>query len=135
MPIPKDEFQSIDGDGPPLPDLGPDTTQGTVYRFLLANADQAFRQREIVDALDVPEGSVGPTLQRLEDYGLVEHRDRFWAIADADHAVASAGLHGAATANQIDDGFTTEDIDAWMENAVDPIDPETEQDDEGRNPG
>ena len=52
MPISKDEFRSINEDGASLPDLAPDTTQGAVYRFLLGHADQAFRQREIVDAVD-----------------------------------------------------------------------------------
>ncbi|WP_255153128.1 MarR family transcriptional regulator [Halorarius halobius] len=130
MPISKDEFRSIDEDGPSLPDLAPDTTQGAVYRFLLEHADQAFRQREIVDAVDVPEGSVGPTLKRLEEHGLVEHRDRFWTIADAEHAVASAGIHGAATADDIDGGFSDDDVEAWMETAVDPIDSTTDQADE-----
>jgi hypothetical protein len=55
----------------PSIDLGPDTTQGAVYRFLLGNADRAFRQREIVEAVDVPEGSVGPTLHRLEERALL----------------------------------------------------------------
>jgi predicted transcriptional regulator len=31
----------------------------------------------IVDTVDVPERSVGPTLKRLEEHDLVEHRDRF----------------------------------------------------------
>jgi len=122
MPISKDEFRSIDEDGRALPDLSVDTTQGTVYRFLLENADQAFRQREIVAAVEVPEGSVGPTLKRLEQHGLVEHRDHFWTIADAEHAIASAGLHGATTADEIDGGFSDDDVDAWMDTAVDPID-------------
>ena len=124
MPISKDKFQTIDEDGPSLPDLSPDTTQGAVYRFLVDHADQAFRQRELVDAIDVPEGSIGPTLKRLEQHGLVDHRDRFWAIADAEHAVASAGRHGAATADDLDGGFTDEDVDSWMETAVDPINSE-----------
>ena len=131
MPISKDEFQSIDEDGPSLPDLAPDTTQGKVYRFLLEYAGQAFRQREIVDAVDVPAGSVGPTLKRLEQHGLVEHRDRFWAIVDAEHAVASAGLHGAATADELDGGFSDEDVDAWMETAVDPIEEKQDHTDGG----
>jgi len=80
MPISKDKFQTIDEDGPSLPDLSPDTTQGAVYRFLVEHADQAFRQRELVDAIDVPAGSIGPTLNRLEQHGLVDHRDQFWAI-------------------------------------------------------
>ena len=130
MPISKDEFRSIEGDGPSLPDLAPDTTQGAVYRFLLEYADQAFRQREIVDAVDVPDGSVGPTLKRLEEHGLVEHRDRFWTIADAEHAIASAGIHGAATADERDDGFSDDEVEVWMETAVDPIDPATERDED-----
>ena len=130
MPISKDEFRSIDEDGSSLPDLAPDTTQGTVYRFLLENANQAFRQREIVDAVDVPEGSVGPTLKRLEEHGLVEHRDRFWTIADAEHAVVSAGLHGAAAADGLDGGFSDDDVKAWMETAVDPTESETKQGEE-----
>ena len=77
MVISKEDFRSIDEDGPSLPDLAPDTAQGAVYDFLLKHADQAFRQREIVDTVDVPERSVGPTLKRLEEHDLVEHRDRF----------------------------------------------------------
>lgn len=130
MPISKDEFQSIEEDGPSLPDLAPDTTQGAVYHFLLEHADQAFRQREIVVAVDIPEGSVGPTLKRLEEHGLVEHRDRFWTIADAEHAVASAGFHSAAAADEIDGGFSDEEVDAWMETAVDPIGTDTGRDEE-----
>jgi len=130
MPISKDEFRSIDEDGASLPDLGPDTTQGAVYRFLLEYADQAFRQREIVDAVDVPEGSVGPTLKRLKEHGLVEHRDHFWAITDSEHAVASAGVHSAATTDEIDGGFSDEEIQEWMETAVDPIESEDERESE-----
>lgn len=120
MPISEDEFQTIDADGPML-DLASDTTQGEVYQYLLANADKAFRQREIIDAVDVPEGSVGPTLQRLEQHGLVDHRGRYWKIADAEHATASTGLHGAATPDEIDGGFSDEAVDTWTETAVDPI--------------
>lgn len=120
MPISKDEFQALDEDGP-MPDLARDTTQGQIYRFLLENADKAFRQREIVDAVDVPQGSVGPTLTRLEQYGLVDHRGRYWTIADAEHAAASAGLLGATAADEIDGGFSDEEVDQWMATAIDPI--------------
>jgi len=129
MPISKDEFRTLDDDTS-LPDLSPDTTQGTVYRFLLRHADQAFRQREIVAGADVPEGSVGPTLHRLEQHRLVEHRGRFWTVADAEHAVAAAGLHGGVAADAIDDGFSDEAIDDWMETAVDPIERDDRAEDE-----
>ncbi len=121
MPITEDEFRTID-DNTPVVDLGADTTQGRIYRFLLENANRAFRQREIVDSVNVPQGSVGPTLKRLEEYGLVEHRGRYWKIADAEHATASAGLLGAASADEIDGGFSDEEVDEWMETAVEPID-------------
>jgi hypothetical protein len=129
MPIPKDEFESIDEGGPSPPDLAPDTTQGMVCRFLLEHADQAFRQRDIIDAVDVPAGSVGPTLKRLEEHDIVEHRGSYWAIADAEHAVGSAGLHGAVTAEELDGGFSDDDVAAWMEDAVDPIELSDEQGD------
>jgi len=121
MPIPKDEFRTID-EGEERPDLSPDTTQGAVYRFLLRNAEQAFRQREVVESTGVPRGSAGPTLARLEAYGLVEHRGEYWSIADAEHAVASAGLLGAASADARDGGFSDEEVAVWSETAVDPPD-------------
>lgn len=128
MPIPKDEFRTIDDDAT-MVDLSRDTTQGAIYHFLLQHADEAFRQREIVEAVDVPQGSVGPTLARLERRGVVEHRGRYWAVADAEHATASAGLLGAASADDVDGGFTDADVAAWMETAVDPAPEHT--DDEG----
>lgn len=121
MPISRDEFHAIDEKAESVPDLSPDTTQGRIYRFLLANADRAFRQREIAEAVDVPKGSVGPTLSRLEERGIVEHRAEYWIVADHEHAVASAGVHGAATADARDDGFSEETIDRWMQSAVDPV--------------
>jgi hypothetical protein len=48
----------------------------------------------------------------------------------AEYAVASAGMHGAATADDIDGGFSDEEIEAWMETAIGPIEVETGEDDE-----
>lgn len=122
MPISKDEFQTINGnEDSSLPDLSPDTTQGKIYWFLLRNADTAYRQRELATAVAVPHGSVGPTLNRLEQRDLVEHRDRYWTIADAEHAVASAGMLATQTADDIDGGFSDDDLDEWMKTAVEPI--------------
>lgn len=75
MPISREDFRTI-GDEEAI-DLSRDTTQGTIYRFLLENARAAFRQRELAASLDVPRGSIGPTLSRLEDRGLVEHRGEY----------------------------------------------------------
>lgn len=120
MPISKDEFDSLD-ETDTTPDLAPDTTQGVLYRFLLTNGDKAFRQREIRQAVDVPDGSVGPTLSRLEQYGLLEHRGQYWTIADSERAIESAAQMGAETADGRDGGFTEKQREQWMENAVEPV--------------
>lgn len=120
MPIPADEFESLEEEASHV-DLSPETTQGRIYHFLLRNADAAYRQREIVEAVDVPAGSVGPTLSRLEEYGLVAHRGRFWRIEDTEAAVASALGLGTETADEVDGGFTDDEVSAWMETAVDQI--------------
>jgi hypothetical protein len=39
----------------------------------------------------------------------------------AEHAAASAGIHSTAIADSIDGGFSDEDIESWMETAVDLI--------------
>jgi len=44
------------------------------------------------------------------------------ALTDAEHAVVSACYLTAATATEVDGGFSDADIEAWMETAVDPID-------------
>lgn len=63
---------------------------------------------------------VGPTLKRLEERGLVEHRDRFWAISDVEHAVAPAGLHSAAAVDELDGGFSDDEVEAWTETVSNP---------------
>lgn len=131
MPISADEFRTIDEDARGI-DLGPDTTQGKIYRFLLENAEKAFRQREIVDDLEVPQGSVGPTLTRLEEQGLVDHRGNYWKIADAERATVSAGLLGAMTADEIDGGFSEAATNTWMDTAVEPIEENAQASSGGR---
>jgi len=49
-------------------------------------------------------------------------KDEFRAVSDVDRAVAAARLHAQATADEIDGGFGEEDVTAWMETAVEPID-------------
>ena len=120
MPISRDEFQRIDGGSSEL-DLSLETPLGSVYRFLLTHASHAFRQGEIVDTIELPQEEVESALTRLDQRGIVEHRGPFWAIADTEHAAASAGLHGIATVTDQDSGFSEEEVSTWMDTAVDPI--------------
>jgi hypothetical protein len=101
-----------------------------VYRFLLTHASHAFRQDQLVDAIDGPQDAIESSLNRLEQRGFVDHRGRFWAIADCEHALISAGLHGAVTADDIDGGFSDKDVATLAETAVDPIEEAPVDDDE-----
>lgn len=124
MPIPTDEFRTIGPEEPSL-DLSADTTQGRIYRFLLSHADRAFRQREIAAGADVPRGSLGPTLGRLESAGLLEHRGHYWAVSDSGHSVAAAAAQAMEAADAADGGFPTDAAERWMETATDPPDGES----------
>lgn len=91
-----------------------------ILSFLLENPETGFTPSEIARATDLPNGSVGPTLQRLEDRDLVRHREPYWAIATGDRIAAyEAMLHSmAATA--------TGETDEWS--GVDPQDHEVDPD-------
>jgi predicted transcriptional regulator of viral defense system len=53
-----------------------------VLEFLVEHADQAFTLKELRETNDVPRGSIGIVLSRLEDRGLVRHRGDYWAVGD-----------------------------------------------------
>jgi len=70
---------------------------------------------------NVPQRSVGPTLKRLERHDVVDHSGQRWTIADPGHAVASAGFLSCSSTDDIDGGFSDEEVETWMGSAVDPI--------------
>jgi Mn-dependent DtxR family transcriptional regulator len=113
MPIPKDRFDAIDNNG-----VSPQTNAEKIVEFLLRNQDLAYRMSEIAEELDIPQGSVGPTLNRLEEDGLVVHRDRYWAIDDSYAATREGLALTSATATEYDDGKEF-DVEAWIETAED----------------
>lgn len=79
MPIDIDQFEA--GDGVPV---RPETNKGRVLAFLAANPEQAFRPSEVAEGAGVNPNSVGTVLSRLEDDGLVRHRDGYWAVGETD---------------------------------------------------
>ena len=97
---------------------------GLVVDTLAAHPDQAFTQSEIRDATDVKAGSISVVLSRLEDRGLVRHKGNYWALGEVDDVVAYASmLESTRTAT---DRFDDEDMDEWLEHAVDDEDKATE---------
>jgi len=65
-------------------DLTEGTNAHTVLSFLAENPDLGFTPKEIHEQTGVPRGSVGSTLARLEEHGLVRHKGDYWAIAEDD---------------------------------------------------
>lgn len=110
MPIDVEEFEEAPeselratGDGP--------TNAERVLAFLGKHDDLAFTPKEIREATDVPRGSIGVVLSRLEDRGVVRHRGEYWAVApeaDVDVALTSAGVARAAS-----DRLGGEDPSEW----------------------
>lgn len=115
MPISADRFEDIDdtNDGPT-----PGTNAYRLLSFLEAHPEQAFTQSELVEATNVPRGSVGPTLVRLREAGRVEHRGTYWRVSDHHRSLDAAVDHGGMTAaSREDEAF---DYDEWRDHAVDP---------------
>jgi hypothetical protein len=119
VPIDIETFESFPEDR--LQNSG-ETNADRVMRFLTVHPDQAFTQSEIRDATDVKAGSISVVLSRLEDRGLVRHKGNYWALGEADEVAAYTSMvESTRTAN---DRFGEEDMDEWLEQAVDDEDTE-----------
>lgn len=110
MPIHIDDFESHDPGNRA-------TNAERVVRFLASNRDMAYKAVEIADAVDVDENSIHPVLNRLEERGIVRHREPYWAIGDLED-VRDATTFGA-TAAFLDDELGTESRDEWLDAARD----------------
>lgn len=87
MPV---EFESYDPSRGRL-NVSEGTNAGKILAFLAENPDLGFTPREIHESTEVARGSVGPTLRRLAEHGLVRHKGDYWAAAAEDRLAAIAG--------------------------------------------
>lgn len=105
VPVDFDSYRPTD-----LPDE--ETNGRRILEFLAANPETGFRASELARELDIPRGSVGTTLGRLEARGFVRHKGEYWAI-DPDgydaHAASVIGLE--AVADQFDGDYYDENPD------------------------
>jgi len=84
--------------GSPRVDLSEGTNARRLLAFLLETPTVGYTPAELAAETDVPRGSVGPTLNRLETAGLVRHKEPYWAAADDDRlAAATASFIGLET--------------------------------------
>ena len=102
MPINIDRFEDEPED---VLDIKEGTQPHTVLTFLAANDEQAFTQTEIHEATEIPRGSVGVVLSRLEERGLVRHRGRYWAIAEDERLASYAAQQAASSSSTTDDYY------------------------------
>lgn len=102
VPISIDRF---DEESDETLDIQEGTNPHAILTFLAENPQQAFTQTEIHEATNVVRGSVGTTLSRLEDRGLVRHRGRYWAVAEDDRLASYAAQTGASSASTTDDYY------------------------------
>lgn len=102
MPISIDQFED---ESEAVLDVKEGTQPHSILSFLATNSDQAFTQSEIHEATEIPRGSVGVVLSRLEERGLVRHRGRYWAIAADDHLASYAAQQAASSSSTTDDYY------------------------------
>ncbi len=105
MPISIDEFESHDpGERK--------TNAERVLHFLARNRDKAYKAIEIARHTEVNENSIHPVLNRLEDRGLVRHREPYWAIGNLDAVRDATVFHSAASF--LDDELGPESREEWL---------------------
>lgn len=102
MPINIDRFEDEPED---ILDFKEGTQPHAILRFLAAHDDQAFTQTEIHEATEIPRGSVGVVLSRLEKRGLVRHRGRYWAIGEDERLASYAAQQATSSASTTDDYY------------------------------
>jgi len=130
VPVKFDEYADREFEFDPA--LRPGTNGRKIIDFLLEHPATGFTPSEIRDAIDIPRGSVGPTLQRLEERDLVRHEEPYWAIG-ADHRLASysAMLLSMKSIEERDE-YDWDDVDpeAWSVNPEDAREAQREHRDE-----
>lgn len=114
MPV---DFNSYDPDDHSL-HLTENSNAHIILTFLAEHPSQGYTPKEICEKTGIQRGSVGTTLSRLHDRGLVRHKKPYWSIGDDDRLASyGAMVHGLTAA---DDRFGDEDFGNWQETAVDP---------------
>lgn len=98
MPIKHD---ALDEDEPTIP-VKPGTNAHALLSVLAAHEDLAFSPSELAELTDVAPASVGKTLARLAEKGLVDHIDGYWTVADD---VAATQLAGMISLDAIEDRY------------------------------
>jgi len=111
MPVEFEEYESA-GDGGDFDwTLREGSNAHTILLFLAEHPEQGFTPKEIHEATGVTRGSVGKTLQRLEDRQLVRHAEPYWAIGDDNRVGTYLGM--VSSLDAVADREGTESYEEW----------------------
>lgn len=121
MPVKFDEYS--EADDPDLP-VEPGSNGHAILLFLSRHPEMGFTPTEIHEHVDIPMGSIGPTLKRLEERELVRHKGSYWAIGEDDRLASyDALLHSMESFPEEDaewsdvaweeEGASEEEMAAW----------------------
>lgn len=86
-----------------------------ILAYLAEHPEQGFTPKELQEATGVARGSVGKTLQRLEERQLVRHAEPYWAIAEDDRVGEYLGMLSSLEAITAREG--TEHYEEWRDAA------------------
>jgi len=116
MPIEVDEFEKAPDEALKV-DRG--TNKWKVVEFLIEHSEKAFTPKEIDSEVDVPEGSVGVILSRLEEKGIVRHKGKYWTLERDDKLGGLSAM--LASTKSLNDELGEEDLSEWAEHAEEDV--------------
>lgn len=117
MPVEFDTYKEKQAESDDLP-IDPDSNAYQVLSFLADRPDLGFKPAEIREHVDIPKGSLNPTLSRLEERGLVEHEPPYWSAGDDDRLAAITGTMYSMQAFEA--RYGDDEFSGWHESDVDP---------------
>jgi hypothetical protein len=117
MPVEFEEYRENQADADDLP-IDPDSNAYKILSFLAEHPNLGFKPAEMRADVDIPKGSLNPTLSRLEDRGLVEHEPPYWSAADDDRLAAITGTMYSMQA--FEERYGDDEFSDWHDSDVDP---------------
>lgn len=95
MPVSFDEYD------PSKPALDPDSNAARILEFLAKHPELGFTPKEIHEETEIPRGSIGTTLRRLEERGLIRHKEPYWSINEESLASLEVSLTGITSVEKL----------------------------------
>ena len=119
MPVEFDEYRRDLKDGETLA-IDPGSNAYEILSFSAEYRDLGFKLSEIAEEVDLPRGSLNPTLARLKEQGLVEHEPPYWSIVNDDRVAAVGATVYSMRA--FEERYEDDNFSGWERTDVDPQD-------------